>query len=360
MIITLPITVKNEAPLGYWLTPIIADALSRQLGEPGTFYYGKLGLKKPDSWAEKIFHEYLDFLGIRCERRTDAELVPELLSICDELATVGTIDSHCQDCFLCPCGRLELPVHIAGFAKEKTFIRSKESYICKACGEEGVIQAIHCRILRLKEQDILNDLGIYPHWYRSEVVNLQCQIQEQGISWSKSRSTGLHGDLDIELAWSLIPLLLSRKSQGERIRIVITNHVIRQALVTVWLAHALDPTFRADLVVTPCIDHPGSIEKWRLERLINLGFSGGLLRCMLIGSLGWQVKNARLYDSPAGMEYRRFQLFERHSRLSETNCTTHYELTDIFQNLNQQNLAQGLKRVFNPENFDYKTLMGVL
>ena len=47
MIITLPVTVKNGAPLGYWLTPTVADALARQLGERGICYYGKLGLKRP-------------------------------------------------------------------------------------------------------------------------------------------------------------------------------------------------------------------------------------------------------------------------------------------------------------------------
>lgn len=360
MIITLPLTVKNDAPLGYWLTPIVADALARQLGERGLIFYGTLGLKKPDAQAERIYLDNLNFLEISAERCADAPMLPELLGLCSELASVGDIGFELQDCYRCPCGRLELPVRIARFAKEKTFTRTGHAYVCRACGEPSTVRSVSSRILRLKEQDVVSHINIYPNWYRGEVLELQRQIQQQGIPWSKDRSTGIEGDLDPELVWSLMPLLLTRAFSEERVRIVVTNQVIRQALVTIWLARAIDSSFEADLIITPCIDHPGSPAKWRLNRLVNLGYSGALIRCMLIGSLGWQTKRAGLYEAPSGVEHRRFNLFKRHVRLAEENHGVPYDLRETFKNLGHQNLAQGLRHAFNPENFDYKSLTGVL
>lgn len=360
MIITLPITVKNEAPLGYWLTPILADALSRQLGERGFIFYGKLGLKKPNEQEERTYLEHLNFLKVSIPRTTDAAMVSELLDLCDELGSVGAIGLQQQDCYRCPCGCLEVPIRIAHFAKEKTFVRTDGFYVCRVCGAPGSIQSVKSRVLRLKEQDAVNGIRIYPHWYRSEVLELQRQLHEQGIAWSKDRSTGIRGNLDPELVWALIPLLLSRIFREERIRIVVTNQVIRQALIAIRLAQAVDPMFQADLIIMPCIDHPGSSAKWRLDRLVSLGYSGALIRCMLVGSLGWQTKRASLYETISGVEHRRFNLLERHVLIAEEKHKVRYDLAEAFKNLGRQNLAQGLRHVFNPENFDYQSLIGVL
>lgn len=361
MIITLPVTVRNDAPLGYWLTPILADALSQQLQERSTFYYGKLGLKNPSFLEERAFHEHLDFLKISCVREADATFESGLLELCRELSSVGSVEHRTQECYRCPCGCLELPVHIAMFAKEKTFRRINGSYVCRVCGESGKAVRVSKGFLRVKDEWSLESVGVYPQWYRREIKELERQLREQGISWSRERPTRLAQvgtSIDVELVWSLIPLMLSRRRPGERIRLVVTNHVLRQAVVAILLARALNPDSAVDLIVSPCISHPGAVEKWSLSRLADLGFTRELLRFMLIGSLGWQTKDALLYDAPAVVEHRRFALLERRMRTAQGKPET-YDPDSALRNLSQQNLAKGLRHVFNPEHFDYRTLTGL-
>jgi hypothetical protein len=262
MIFTLPITVKDGAPLGYWLTPILADALSKQIQEKGVLFYGKLGIRSPTSSQEDAFHGILDFLNLTCTRKPDSEFKDELLNLSEELCDRGVLESREQECYRCSCGCLELPVHIARFVKEKTFTRDGDSYICKVCKKPGEIVRVTGDFLNVSLDWSLDSIHVYPEWYRGELRELVRQLREQGIPLSRTRPTGLiqgRMNLDVEFVWSLIPLLLSRKHPNERIRLVVTNHVLRQAAIALLLAQATDPNLKADLIVLPCITHPGTL-----------------------------------------------------------------------------------------------------
>lgn len=364
MIFTLPITVRNDVPLGYWLTPVLADALSKQYQEQGVLFYGRLGLRSPSLSEEMTFHKNLDFLNLACSRKSDADFKDELLNLSRELYTSGSIENREQECYRCPCGCLELPVHIASYAKEKTFTRVSGVYVCKICKEPGEVTRVSAGFFQVDSSWSLESIGVYPEWYRDELEGLVRQLREQGIPMSRTRVTGLSQEnmnLDVEFVWSLIPLMLSRQHKQERIRLVVTNHVLRQAAVALLLAQALSPNLKIDLIVSPIISHPGVLEKWNISRLIELGFTGDLLRLMLIGSLGWQAKRASLYDVLAAVEYRRFMLLK--CRIQEAQIikeSSSHKSRGVLCNLSQQNIAQGLKHVFNPERFDYQSLIGVL
>ncbi len=364
MIFTLPITVKNNAPLGYWLTPILVDALSKQTQEEGILFYGRLGLRSPISSQEDLFHRNLDFLDLTCIRKPDSEFKYELLNLSKEICGSGRVEYREQECYRCLCGRLELPVHIARFAKEKTFVRDGSFYICKVCKNLGGIVRVTGCFLRVELGWSFESIHIYPKWYRGEIIELIRQLREQGIPLSHTRATGLiqNGmNLDVEFVWSLIPLLLSQQHPNERIRLVVTNHVLRQAIVALLLAKFLNPNLQADLIVSPYITHPGVLEKWNMNRLSGLGFTGDLLRLMLIGSLGWQGKDTLLYDVPTSIEYRRFKLFKR--RIQEAQDEERGEVSyaphESLHNLCQQSITNGIKHVFNPGHFDYQVLTGL-
>lgn len=363
MIFTLPITVKDGAPLGYWLTPILVDALSKQYQEQGVLCYGRLGLRSPTLFLENAFHKTLDFLGLTCNRKSDSVVKDDLLNLSREVYSGGSIEHREQECYRCPCGCLELPVHIAKFAKEKTFTRTGNAYICKVCKKPGEVACVSGGFFRVGSDWSLESISVYPEWYRGELRELVRQLREQGIPLSRERTTGLSQEdmnLDVEFVWSLMPLLFSRQHPGERIRLVITNHVLRQAAIALLLAKALNPDLEADLIVSPCITHPGVLEKWNIDRLIQLGFTGDLLRFMLIGSLGWQAKDSCLYDASAAVEYRRFMLLKRRVHDAQVGkLARSYTPHEALRNLSQQNLAQGLRHVFNPERFKYQTLTGL-
>ena len=363
MIFTLPITVRNSAPLGYWLTPILVDAMSKQYQEQGVLCYGKLGLRSPTPHQERVFHETLDFLGLTCDRKPDSDSKEDLLNIAREICAGDSIEYREQECYRCPCGCLELPTRIARFAKGKTFARVGDAYVCKVCEKPGEATRVSGSFFKIDSNQSLESICVYPKWYRGELRELVRQLHEQGIPLSRARTTGLNQEstnLDVEFVWSLMPLLFSRQQPGERIRLVVTNHVLRQAVIALLLAKVANPNLKADLIVSPCITHPGALEKWNIGRLIELGFTGDLLRFILIGSLGWQAKDSCLYDVPATVEHRRFALLKRRVQNAQKGgLVSPYTPHEALRNLSQQNLAQGLRHVFNPERFQYQTLIGL-
>lgn len=361
MIISLPITVRETAPLGYWLTPVLTDAIAKHLGEEGRVFTGKIGLRSPDERLEERFSSNLDFLSVKSNRESDTDYLSLLLEEASQALINHQPRVKDQLCHVCPCERLQLPVEIATFAKEKTFRREGTEFVCKTCGQGAILQQVSSGFFTLKEHLSLASVRVFPRAYESEVSELLRQLKSQGVPAVRQRETGLvyrGSHLDTEFVWQFLPLILFRQYPKERVRILITNHVLRQAVTAVSIAKLINPLFEADLIVTPCIVHPGSSEKWSLERLRELGYTGPLLRAMLIGSLGWRDKDAALYDSLSSIELRRFTLF-RERVLNDSRAQTHQSLQNMMGCLAQQNIARGMKHVFNPSNFDYQSLTGL-
>jgi hypothetical protein len=355
---SLPVSVKNSHPLGYWLTPILVDCISKQTGEKGVFCYGKLGLRTPSLEDEVRFNSNLDFLGINCERTTDEILQSSLLDKALRVCGSDRISPRVRECFVCPCGILSMPTSIVRYLKQKTFKVAGENVSCKLCGQVARVAVIQALVYTPKSEVTFRPFGVYPRLYIKEVNELVAQIHEQGITISRTRPTGYSfGDwnLDIEFLWSFLPLVLA-EDRSDRIRAVITNQVLRQAVTTYLLCRELEPSFEADLVISPLIVHPGRAEKWNLDRLRSLGYDGDLIRTTLLGSLGWGKKEATLNDVVKSVEHRRFNLFRHVIGQAEHKV---FGLSEAIQNLSHQNLVKGLSNVFNPERFDYSTLKGV-
>jgi len=358
MFFSLPVSVKNSHPLGYWLTPILVDSLSVQTGEKGVFCYGKLGLQTPSSEEEKVYLANLDFLGINCERVTDESFSSNLLTKALQACGSGRVSVISQKCFLCPCGVSAIPISMIEYAKQKTFKRTSETVICKVCGLEAKIMSVETLVYALKPETTFKPIRVYPQWYQKEVDELVNQIRKQRIPISRARSTGFNfgsWNIDVEFLWSFLPLVLSDQSNGQ-LRAVITNQVLRQAVTAYLLCLELMPEFVADLIVSPLIVHPGKKEKWNLDRMRALGYNGDLLRLALLSSLGWNKKGTNLNDSVATVEHRRFNLLKRAVLGAEQKPDN---VQEAMHHLSQQNLVKGLSNVFNPERFDYSTLKGL-
>ncbi|HRH55608.1 MAG TPA: hypothetical protein PK609_01960 [Candidatus Paceibacterota bacterium] len=361
MIITLPITVRETAPLGYWLTPVLTDALGKQLQEEVRIYTGGLGLRSPNDLLSRKYFEDLDFLSVTRIRESDAAYAETLLEEASRALLDRPPEYIEQLCYVCPCGKLQLPVAIATYAREKTFRRGQDGYFCKACGEDAFLDSVKTGFFSLDLSLSLESIGIFPQTYRAEAAELLRQIKEQGIPAVRERVTGLPFkdlSLDVEFVWQFLPFVLSKAHVEERIRILVTNHVLRQAVTAIAIAKLLNPSLKADIVVAPCIIHPGSPDKWNIERLKGLGYTGPLLRAMLIGSLGWKNKDVPLFDSLSSVELRRFGLLEE-LVLDAPSERAASAVLDTLSNLSQQNLVKGLKNVFNPEKFSYQSLTGL-
>jgi len=307
---------------------------------------------------EGLFNSNLDLLGIDCKRVTDYVLQTVLSDFALQAYNSDRISFRNQECFVCSCGALSIPVEIVKYAKQKTFRLNDGVPCCKVCEKDAKITSVRILVYTTKFKTTFKSIKVYPCLYQKEIENLVTQIHEQGITISKVRSTRFNfGDnnLDIEFLWSFLPLVLFKK-YVERPRLIITNQVLRQAVTAYLLCQELIQGFEADLVVSPLIAHPGKIEKWSLSRLRTLGYDGDLLRLVLLSSLGWNRKEASLNDSVASVEYRRLNLFQQAVLEAKPKS---YGLREAMQNLSQQNLVNGLSNVFNPERFDYATLRGL-
>lgn len=358
MFLSLPVSVKNSHPLGYWLTPILVDAFSKQTGEGGLFCYGKLGLRTPSVEDEIVFHDNLNFLNITVERTADSVLVHDLYTLALQACNSDHVVSRTQESFVCPCGILSIPIAIIEYTKDKAFKRVNNAIACKACNQEAKKAWVTGLYYLIKKETAAKQISLFPGLYSKEVAGLVRQIYDQGIPVSRARPTGFtfeKWNLDIEFLWSLLPLTV-RNVTNKRIRLVVTNQVLRQAVTAYLLASELDPGFQADLVICPIIAHPGKIEKWNLNRLRSLGYDGYLLRYILLSSLGWNQKETNLNDLASSVEHRRFNLLKQ---LVASTGSTAYEIQETMRNLNQQNLVSGLCNVFNSERFEYKTLNGL-
>lgn len=358
MFFSLPVSVKNSHPLGYWLTPILVDALSKQVDETGVLYYGKLGLRTPLDEEEIRFHQNLDFIGVARSRVADESIVSDLLMHALNACNRGCLEVRIQECYVCPCGILSIPSDIVTYAREKTFKRSEEKIVCKVCKNEALRASVEKLFYKIKKTTEIRTIKVFPRFYQKEVDELVQQIHEQGIPISRVRETGFvfqQWNIDIEFLWSFLPLVISGYT-NERLRVVVTNQVLRQAVVAYLLAIDSLPEFEADLVVCPIIVHPGKAEKWNLDRLRTLGYDGELLRFMLICSLGWNNKQANLFDQISTVEHRRFNLLV--SAVNSANGRV-YSVQDAIRNLTQQNLVKALSSVFNPESFEFERIKGI-
>lgn len=358
MIISLPISVKNSRPLGYWLTPIFVDALSLYMSETGNIYYGKLGLQAPNKEEESRFHKNLDFLNISTNRLADAEHSPVLSDLAVDMINKGNTESRKLDCLVCPCGALSIPHEIVSYVKQKTFIERNGKIICRLCNKKATVSTQTVLYYLLQSSTLSDPITIYPKMHQNEVSEIVHRLCEQGIPVSKTRQTGFtfrEWNIDVEFLWSFLPLVLFRAS-GERLRLVITNQVLRQAITALMLCHELDQDFKADLIILPLIKHPGKKEKWNLDRLKTLGYDGNLIRLILLGSMGWHRKEVVLNDSFSTVEHRRFNLLTEAVQNAEFKQNN---LASIFYDLSQQNMVKGIKNVFNPNRFNYGTLRGL-
>lgn len=361
MIVTLPISVRKVAPLGYWLTPVLCDAIGKQLNESSTVFTGRLGLKAPEDSLWYRFCEELDFFSVAAKRASDTDHLESLLVSARTALTDYAPTFKQQLCYSCSCGRLQLPVAIAAFVKEKTFRKEGNDYYCKACGESAEKETLTTGFFHFPSDLSLSSTEVFPKFYRAEVAGLLAQVKSQGVAAIRQRATGLSFDdlnLDAEFVWQFLPLVLSRAHPEERIRILVTNHVLRQAIIALAFVKLFNPLARVELIVSPCILHPGQQEKWNVERLRTLGYTGSLLRAMMVGSLGWNSKDAPLFDSLSSVELRRFTLLKERV-LHAPRSSTVPGVREVMANLNQHNLSKGLKQIYNPESFDYQSLRGL-
>ncbi|MBU1104893.1 hypothetical protein L6255_00225 [Candidatus Parcubacteria bacterium] len=361
MIATLPMTPKgSSAPLGYWLTPVIADILRERSSDSLAVCIGTIGAKSPSVADILLFREELDFVGVRKAKvLTDGELVASLeRNVATILSRVESSDIV-SECYVCECGLLEIPIEQVRFLKPKTFHIENGKVFCVVCGGEATTSTQSRFCMFFPESAFGKSPQIHPRSYSAEIRDLMGQIRRNGICVGKNRPTGFlysERNLDVELVWQTMPYELIHQENDKRLVLVVSNHVLKQGLLAILLARTLGFNGEIHLIVTPYINHPGTVGKWCLEKLAELGHDELTARFMLANSLGWSLKDATLSTVVSEVGYRRLRLFAR--RVAESRRSTDNP-EKLVEDINHQTLTLGLKHVFNPDKFDYARLSGL-
>lgn len=365
MIITLPMTPRKMATVGYWASPLVGDILSKRINDRFYVAIGKLGKRDTDDSMINDFIKDLNTIGVNADNWIDSDNLMSLIDSTHQLLkdskTVEGIDRY----YVCRCGVVEIKVdHVNSLnLKQKAFkVVNGHEVICLRCESSSAIKLLNNCTFYFRSENIetvLNcGLSIYPKFYYSELNDLLGQINEHGIQISKFRDTGfqyLNYNIDLEFIWQNMLTLFPRE---EKIVLSINNHVLRQTLISVLIFREAGFNTPIEIVVSPYFSYPGSIEKWEINKLIGLGFDREMIRYLVASSFIWQSKNVVLDPSIAQVEHRRFNLFKK-IVLENSATITDRQCGNIIKDINRHNLSLGLKHVFNPEKFDYSKLKGL-
>lgn len=362
MILTLPISIRKIPTLGYWLTPVVGDVLRRRTKDNYRIIVGTLGSRAPQDDEVLEFRNTLNKMNVGAEVVFDADMANDLANHALRFLDRSQVKMVREQCYVCSCGALELPCEQTKYLKQKTFkVNELGAICCTRCGDEATQRTLERAYVFFNEaicEYALHRSVLAPEFYRKELHDLMKQIKEYGVCVSRNRETGfLFGNInmDVEFVWQAL-LCLQEDSKNV---LVVNNHVLRQALISMLIAKTLNTELDVETLILPYLHYPeqNRLEKWRVTRLLNLGHDASTLRFMLMASLHWHKKDCDLRPEISQVEYRRFNLLRR--LVSETPFFPEDALFSFVRDFNQQSLSQGLKHVFNPGNFDYRKLYGL-
>lgn len=362
MIITLPMTPRIQAPVGYWLTPVMASILAKQRREKLAIFAGTLGMQTIDDTTIASFRDGCKNLLIDGELSLDRDhesaLSVAVVSLLTTAEKEGRLKELDIESFVCDCGALEIPVSAVDFLKEKTFFSERGSVHCKKCLQETERKNRKKLMLFFRQQTIdffERNVHVVPKFYSKELQNLTRQLKTYGVPVSKNRETGVNykrWSIDIEFLIAHIGAVVHEPGT-----LVATNHVLRQALVTSLVDIESDSRSLRQILFLPYLIYPGNKEKWQLARLFASGHDAHTVRFMLASSIRWQQKNCTLEDFITRTDYVRFTAFKRLTEGVTPQLPRTLEL--FIENVNFHNCSQGLTQVFKKQGFDYSTLHGL-
>jgi len=259
---TLPITPNKNARLGFYLAPLLVDALGKLTGKRGIILVNQLGRKK-DEESFKGFIETTRRLKIDLPvyRDDDKRHIQKAFSTIEKFLEEGLITEETANILVCPCGIVELTEEAVSSlvntrTMAKTFKIEEGKIICRSCGKEiRFVGKNKILLFRPKIEKTIPRVKIFPRVFFDEFAEKYSELQRRPWVISRIREASPSFSLplssfriDVDFLWALLPKTLM--DEGKHISAFVVGHrSLRQMAMVLSLAEMTEVLIKEITVV---------------------------------------------------------------------------------------------------------------
>jgi hypothetical protein len=248
VVISLPVSPRLDAPLGFYLTAAAVGMMARLNHQEAVLAVNLIGARKHTSSEAE---HYLTRAGAVCGRAdhwidSDADWKAILREVAERGYAEGWLTVREAEICHCDCGLLEYPAEtppdLDKRATGKVYERRADGLHCLHCGSR--VQSIRLPSLYLTLPTVAL-MDVKPKWAESEIRTFAMEYAERAMLVSRRRQTGLtmsfgeyEFQLDPDLALMLLPFALHR--EGMAVSTIMTgNRTLKQAFMAAAVANRL-------------------------------------------------------------------------------------------------------------------------
>lgn len=242
---TLPLTPRKPAPLGFYLAPLLVEALSRSDDRKGLLLVNQLGYHRNHEhylW----FCRTLDVLGVSLpiQRDDEDEIMAGTRLLVEDLIQSRCVVIGTEEIISCPCGALEGPAtildRVSSFRpRAKAYLRMGHLLCCRVCGGVGASRGEQ-QVLWWHPRPNASCPTVFPATYADEFREKYAfaRAQPRIVSRLRDRAPAFELSigrfrLDVDFVWALLPVVLAARDQ--RIVTLVVGHRSLNQAATVTL-----------------------------------------------------------------------------------------------------------------------------
>lgn len=303
-ITTLPIALRDNPTFETFLSPVLAYAAAKLVGDAYPVVAVNLfGMKYEkaltDSEGKQIYADHLRHIcgeSFSPEVITDVsdEYVAQMHMLLNSKISDGSILQEQLKLLVCSCGRSQFPMDaLASIALEPDVVeRSGEGFRCVFCKSSLKEQVTDSLVMR--PQSVTDQLTIYPDRYRKKAENQESILSGRPIIVSRTkRNTAaqymLNGySIDPDLWWACLPFMSLRND--EEVVIVTASKTLWHAIRTVHVARLLGVTSKVSILIHPylqILDSESKLARMSVDEYRKAAASPAAARAFLLMGLQW-------------------------------------------------------------------------
>ncbi|OGZ72917.1 MAG: hypothetical protein A2998_02525 [Candidatus Staskawiczbacteria bacterium RIFCSPLOWO2_01_FULL_37_25b] len=305
VIATLPLSPRQNADIGYYLIPLIANIIASFAGISTVNAVNILGAKETTTQDVDTHFNMLKCLGIAsqfqwCDGNEAWNIV--LTNLFHKGLAQGWILQDERTIMVCPCGKTEFIVAASTLSKihgtRKTYEIQDDKVFCLLCQGFATPRTIPCLLIRMPEQ--VPSITIIPTYAAAEWNRLAADNRKREILVSRVRETGIQAEcvgrkynIDVDFVWKLLLERLSEKNI-KCLGLVVGHKSIKHALSITMLSSLIGVPIPQFVISTPYISFDfGCQLPINARELVNL-HDAEPLRWLLSMAIGCHQKEFTL------------------------------------------------------------------
>lgn len=309
----LPISPSVDPKLGYYMTPVAVDALSKFRGTSTVFATNNLGQKVTEGKSVNINLDYLSKLGIIPNNiwiDSDRQNLEAVKALLEKGLKEGWLCVDEREVYYCTSGMIEFiaaeeSLHENNNGRTLYYVKSGIPY-STITGEPLVKELRKCLLLKLPQvtPDQLG-INIYPDYGNSEFAGLVSnysgrELLISRISDNKPLNLDFAGNsfpIDVDICWMPFLYLLQELSDLSIGSLLTSHRTIKQAVLSIMMAKLVGADLPKELIVLPKLKLDfGQNPQLTAEQLLSQ-FGPQVVKLLLVSTIGTRKKDLVLPSS---------------------------------------------------------------